>query len=134
MNFYIDTCIYRDYLENRKDKFRPLGDWAFELFKLIINEKHILIYSDLNIAELKFSFSEKKVLEIFDIFPEKIKISITNNNLNEAKELSKKHSLNINDALHSVIARENKAILITRDKHFLELSKIVEIKKPEELI
>ena len=34
--YYLDTCIWRDYFENRSDKFRPLGDWAFSLIKLII--------------------------------------------------------------------------------------------------
>ncbi len=30
---YVDTNIYLDFFLNRKDKLRPLGDFAFELFK-----------------------------------------------------------------------------------------------------
>jgi len=36
--------------------------------------------------------------------------------------------------LHSILARDNQAVLITRDKHFLKLLDICIIKKPEELI
>ena len=31
--YYFDTCIWRDYFEDRKDKFRALGDLAFYLIK-----------------------------------------------------------------------------------------------------
>jgi hypothetical protein len=33
---YIDAAIWRGLHENRSDRFRPLGDWAFELVKKII--------------------------------------------------------------------------------------------------
>ena len=37
--YYIDSNIWRDYFENRSDRFRPLGDWALMFFKeIIINE------------------------------------------------------------------------------------------------
>lgn len=29
--YYLDACIWRDYFENREDRFRPLGEWAFRL-------------------------------------------------------------------------------------------------------
>jgi hypothetical protein len=35
--YYLDTCIWVDYLENRQDRFRPLGDWALRLIKQIVN-------------------------------------------------------------------------------------------------
>jgi len=38
------------------------------------------------------------------------------------------------DALHAVLARDNKAIMVTRDKHFDELLDITKYKKPEEII
>jgi len=35
----------------------------------------------------------------------------------------------VKDALHAILARDNKAILVTRDKHFYDLADKVEIKK-----
>ena len=40
--FYLDTCIWRDYYENRSDNFRPLGEWALFLINKINQAK---IYS-----------------------------------------------------------------------------------------
>ena len=37
------------------------------------------------------------------------------------------------DILHAVLARDNKAVLVTRDFHFETLQDIVEIKAPEEI-
>ena len=34
--YYVDSAIWRDLHENRTDKFRPLGEWAFELFRKIL--------------------------------------------------------------------------------------------------
>lgn len=45
--YYLDTSIWRDFYENRTDRFRPLGEWAFELFRKIIREKSIVLYSEL---------------------------------------------------------------------------------------
>ena len=50
--FYLDSSIWRDYYENRKDKFRPLGEWALRLIKNIIENKNYILYSDFVIKEL----------------------------------------------------------------------------------
>jgi hypothetical protein len=51
MKYYIDTCIWRDYFENRNDKYRPLGEWAFRFIKKIINEDSLILFSDLVLEE-----------------------------------------------------------------------------------
>ena len=33
--YYVDTAIFRDYCENRVDRFRPLGEWALAFFKKV---------------------------------------------------------------------------------------------------
>lgn len=35
---------------------------------------------------------------------------------------------------HVILARDNNAIMVTRDEHFYKLTDIVSVKKPEELI
>ncbi|MBU1321694.1 MAG: PIN domain-containing protein [Nanoarchaeota archaeon] len=51
--YYLDTCIWIDYFEDRKDNFRPLGDWAFRLIKKIITDENVIIISDLVWFELR---------------------------------------------------------------------------------
>ncbi|MBI2047107.1 PIN domain-containing protein, partial [Candidatus Pacearchaeota archaeon] len=52
----------------------------------------------------------------------------------KAKDLSKKRDIPLFDALHALLARDQRATLVTRDKHFEKLSDIISYKKPEELI
>lgn len=134
--YYLDTCIWRDYFENRSDKFRPLGDWALELIKKIINEDDLIVYSDLIEEELLVELTKENVECIKSIIPNKILIecNTTLEQLKEAKKIGMNLKIPIKDALHAIIARDNNAIVVTRDKHFLDLQNIVKIKKPEELI
>ena len=134
--YYVDSCIWIDYFENRSDKFRPLGDWALDIIKKIIKEDSLFIISDHLINELENRYSSEELDKFFEIIPEKLIIRI-NTNEEQAKEASKiKNKLNIpfSDVLHAILARDNQAILVSRDKHFYELQKQIIIKKPEDLI
>jgi len=134
--YYLDSCIWRDYFENREDRFRPLGDWAFSLIKSIIQDNNVIIYSDLVEEELNEEFSEEKVKNIISIVPKEniLKVNSSAEQLKEAIKFSKQLKIPVNDALHAILARDNNATLVSRDKHFYELQKQVRIKKPEDLI
>ncbi|MFH0936197.1 MAG: PIN domain-containing protein [Candidatus Woesearchaeota archaeon] len=134
--YYIDSCIWVDYFENRSDKFRPLGEWALGIIKKIIKENGLFIFSDHLIDELETKYTSEKLNKFLEIIPEKLIIRI-NTNERQAKEAFKiKNKLKIpfGDVLHAILARDNNAILVTRDKHFYEIEKQVTIRKPEELI
>ena len=62
------------------------------------------------------------------------KVEIKEHQVKEAAKLSKKHNIPFGDALHGILARDNNAIMATRDHHFEQLSDIVSVKKPEDLI
>ncbi len=47
--FYIDTCIWRDYYENRSDNLKPLGEWALQFLKNAVNNDDLILYSDLTV-------------------------------------------------------------------------------------
>jgi len=135
--YYLDTSIWRDYYENRSDRFRPLGERALELINIIIENKDFILYSDLVVEELKVRYSEEEINKIFEIIYKRnllSKASISGSQVKEAAILCKKRKVAFGDALHAILARDNKAIMVTRDKHFFELIDIVEIKKPEDLI
>jgi len=81
-------------------------------------------------------FSEEDIKKIISIVPKEnlIKIKSSPEQLKEAIQISKKLKVPIKDALHVILAGDNNAIVVTRDKHFYELSEKVTIKKPEDLI
>ncbi len=134
--YYIDACIWRDFHENREDKFRPLGEWAFNLFRMIRETKSKALYSNLIIKELSISYTPEKIKEMFRIVEEEgllEKVEIKEEHLHETIRLKKLKKLPFNDLLHAILARDNQAILVTRDKHFEEFGDIVIVKKPEDL-
>ena len=133
--YYIDTCIWRDYLENREDRFRPLGQWALSLFQLIQENDEIILYSDIILDELRKRFSNAQINELFVSFEKCVfKVKITATQAQEARLLNEIRKTGFADALHAVLARDNDAILVTRDEHFSDLANVAHIKKPEDLL
>ncbi|HLC47406.1 MAG TPA: PIN domain-containing protein [Candidatus Nanoarchaeia archaeon] len=137
MKFYIDTCIWRDYFENRSDNFRPFGEWALELIRLIILKNDMILYSKVVIRELSEEYSHEEIENILSIAM-KInslkKVEVTDHQKIEARMLSKERGTAFADALHAVLARDNDAILVSRDRHFQDLTDIATVRKPEDLL
>ncbi|MBT4824756.1 PIN domain-containing protein [Candidatus Woesearchaeota archaeon] len=133
--YYIDTCIWRDYYENRTDRFRPLGEWSLFLLNKIIQDFDLIIISDFLLYELSLFLSKEEIKKLFEPYKNnlfKIKSSTRHHTL--AKSCAKKYLIPKQDALHFVLALEHNAILVTRDQHFNHVSEIIEVKKPEDLI
>ncbi len=134
--YYIDACIWRDYLENRSDNFRPLGEWALELIKKAIRSEEMILCSELVKDELREDLKEEEINDAFSIVPPNLflTVKISRKQIIETKEKSLVMRTPFKDTLHAVIARDNDAIMVTRDKHFLELLDIAKIRKPEDLL
>lgn len=134
--YYLDTCIWIDYFEDRTDNFRPLGERAFRLIKKILSESDLIMYSDIVDKELHKRYSLEKIQKLQGIIPPEALITVisTTKQLQESIILSRKLNIPKQDALHAILAKDNNAILISRDKHFYELEKQIQIKKPEDLI
>ncbi|MBU2637418.1 MAG: PIN domain-containing protein [Nanoarchaeota archaeon] len=134
--YYVDTQIWRDYYENRKDRFRPLGEWALRFFNQSVEQRDIIFYSGIVIDELKKQYDIEQIKKIFRIIPAKLlqKLATTTEQFHEALRLKAERKVPLGDAFHAVVARDNNAIVISRDRHFLLLEDIAPHKKPEELI
>jgi len=65
--YYVDVCIWRDLKDDRTDRFRPLGEWAFRFFALVRINKDLVLYSDIVITELLKEFEKKDIDELFAI-------------------------------------------------------------------
>lgn len=134
--FYIDTAIWMDLYENRKGfNNEPLGDFALKLFALIKADKKRLVISDILIKELESNYSIEQINGMIKPFEDIIeRIFVMKKQKDEAKIIAKERNLPPGDVLHSILARDNDLILITRDKHFNELIDISKSYKPEEII
>jgi len=135
--FYLDSAIWRDYSENRSDRFRPLGEWALTLINNALENEDFILYSEFVVKELKVKYSDEEINNILEIVSKRnllVKVDISKSQAKEAAILCEQRKVAFGDALHAILARDNNAIMVTRDKHFLELTDIAEVKKPEDLI
>lgn len=133
--YYIDTAIWRDFYEGRCEGFKPLGLWAFEFFRKVREEKGILLYSDIIEKELSIFLEKKMIGDLLNSISEFIqKVETKPEQVKEAYHLARMLRIPFADALHSILARDNNAVIITRDHHFNLLRSIADVKKPEELI
>ena len=135
VKYYIDTAIWRDLHENRKDKSKNLGELAFESLKKIRTNKEKIIYSDFVVEELSRAYDKQIIDKLFKGVSELLeKVEINEKQLKEAADLSKENKIPLGDAVHGVLARDSNAIMVTRDRHFRKLKDKITIKKPEDLI
>ena len=135
--FYLDTSIWRDYYENRSDSSKQLGRLALQFLLKIIKEDNLILYSDLVVQELMIKYSKEEIINILSIIYNLnllVKISISKEQAKEAADLCKKRKIPFADVLHTVLARDNRAVMVTRDRHFQRLIDIADIKKPEDLL
>jgi predicted nucleic acid-binding protein len=133
--FYLDTSVWRDYFEDRKDNMRPLGEFAFRFLKNCEERNDVVIVSNAVEKELLDHYARDRVNEVFLSFVEIIvKIEYSKEQSEEAFNFWKKEGKKfpLYDILHSIIARDSNAILITRDRHFEEIG-VAECAKPEDI-
>jgi|TARA_Y100000294_G_C8555945_1_gene337196 predicted nucleic acid-binding protein len=134
--YYLDTSIWIDLFEDRNEPNMPKGRWVQELVTKIIETNSKILYSDINIIELGVvGYSPQDVDNLLKKFkPILIFVESTEKELGKAKDLSLKRNVPKGDALHALIARDNKATLVTLDRHFKQLTDIIKSKKPQDII
>ncbi len=134
--YYVDTSIWMDLLEDRKGyNEEPLGEYALKLFAMIKAKECKLVISDLLIRELESNYSVEEINGMVLPFQTILeKVLVTKEQRDEAKKIAAERNLPPGDALHAIVARDNKYIMVTRDKHFKELHDITNHYKPEEII
>jgi predicted nucleic acid-binding protein len=132
--YYVDTSIFIDYIENRADSLRPLGEWAHRLLAHIAAEGGVLLVSDVLERELVGHGTQPGIDEISADFGIVVKrLRSTTSQCKEAASVAKARKVPLGDALHAVMARDEGAILITRDRHFHELCDIAVPYAPEQI-
>ncbi len=131
--FYVDTSVWRDYFEDRSDGVRPLGEFAFQFLKKCEKNESVVLYSEAVISE--FERFPEFIKEFQDSFRVSIAIVlVSEKQVAESEAIANKKAVPFGDALHAVLARDNNAMLVSRDRHFEELQEIVECCVPEKVI
>lgn len=124
------------FFEKRDESGLPKGKFAEELIKKIDIEGDKLIFSDVvrdEMMKLSYMMYEIELL-LSPLKKNLIYIRFGQKQFGRAKDTSKKRAILLLDALHALIARDCRAIMVTRDWHFKKLLDILSYKKPEELI
>jgi len=134
MKYFIDTCIWRDFYEDRFSKTgRPLGKYACGLFMRILKNKDQILLSSSIIRELKQRYTEEEIFNLLTLLIKNrtiVRIETTKSECLEARRLSLNRDIPYIDCLNAIQARNHKALLISQDRHFDGLSDIVKVIKP----
>ncbi|HJX05850.1 MAG TPA: PIN domain-containing protein [Candidatus Nanoarchaeia archaeon] len=136
--YIIDSCIWRDFYEDRVSKSgRPLGKYAYDLFVKILKRNDIVLFSEALVRELRKKYSEEEINEMLNLVRHigtLIRIEITDEEDAESRELSVKRSLPRFDCLNAVHSRNHNALLVSQDKHIIYgLSDVAKSLRPEEI-
>lgn len=135
--FYVDPNSGLDFALNRSDGVRPLGEFAFQFFKKCIRNRWKVLYSNAVLSELGRKMSPEQIEErCFKIISAQgllMKVCHADRQVAEAKAISKNEKLPFIDTLHAIIARDNNAVIISRNFHFERLLKIAKVFLPEEI-
>ena len=136
--YYLDTCIWRDFYEDRFGRSgKPLGSYASKLFIKIIRKKNKILFSEVIIRELKRDYDTREIKDMLNLLflsSVLVKVEIKEKDFTEAKKLVKEKHVPLGDALNAILARNNGAVLVTQDEHYLKLSHICKPVKPEHVI
>ena len=134
IKIYVDTNVYMDLFEGRKDKFRDLGEFALNVFRKVREGHYCLVISDWVLEEFKKFRDPKEIEQLLSGLKKEhlVRITTTPDDKKEARRLSQN---NFPDALHVVLAKKaNCFYLVTRNiQDFAEFQKYIEIAIPEEL-
>lgn len=135
---YIDTNIYLDYWENRIDKMRPLGEFAYNVIKRAISCEFIVVISNLLLQELGNHLNQQNINKIFEDlnrFSKLELVAVLEDEIKEARILAQKLDTGKNDAIHALVAKRAGAkYIVTRNlKDFEGMSDLIQPILPENI-
>jgi len=135
--YYVDTNIWLDLLESRSSSLKPFGEFAFQFFKKCLDRKNCVLYSQIVLDELTLRHSledvEKHCFGLFQRTNLLEFVPAAEWQKNEAVRIALSRGVSKSDAVHAILARDNNAVVITRDKHFNLLQDIAKSLTPEEV-
>ncbi len=134
--FYFDTSIWLDFFEKRDEPNLLKGQFITKLISKILENDDRIVYSEVVKNEMiEMGYTRYEVDDLFfSLRHVLIYTESDKKQFGKAKDLSKKRDIPLFDALHALLARDSRSILITRDWHFSKILDIIKARKPEEFI
>jgi predicted nucleic acid-binding protein len=136
--YLVDTCVWRDFFEERRNRYGgSLAEPAASgLMRILSMKSEILICREI-VRELRMKFTREEIESMFRIFEAtgQLKwIEPGEEEIQEARRISRERNIPFTDCVLAVFARSGGAIVVTRDHHFFSrLADVIEAKRPEEL-
>jgi len=132
---YIDTAIWRDYFEDRKDTKQELGKITDKLLKKLLKESFVIVVSNIVRRELLHKYTLEELESLFLPFKQNfVEVESTVDEYYDAHRMSMKYDVPFGDALHAVLARNHDALILTRDSDFKRLRGVCPFQKPEDFV
>lgn len=131
---YIDANVYLDYFEDRTDGIRPLGEFAFQVFKRALRCEFEIVISNKIMNEIdNHCRTAARLNALFEELLKKQKLIRINATIEE-KNKAKEHEAH-NDLLHYLLAeRTGCKFIVTRNiQHFSDFPGFVKAVLPEEI-
>jgi predicted nucleic acid-binding protein len=133
--YYLDTSIWLDLFEDKNQPGFPKGEYVNRLIYFIMEANGKIVISN---ATLKEIWNYGHIYPEFKIFLRSLRkiiifVRYSENQFRRARDISKKRQLPHFDALHAIIARDSRSIMVTRDRHFNDLKDIVVSLRPEDI-
>lgn len=121
--------------EDRNEPNLPKGDYAEAFIERVIAKDETLIYSNAVKVELEDQgYAWWEINRFFEPLAKVLEyVEYSGKQFTKAKDLAAKRNLPLMDALHAILARDCKAMLISRDRDFGKLKDIVKTEKPEDV-
>ncbi len=133
--YYLDTSIWLDFLEERDEPGFPKSALALQLIVKVLERSDSIVVSDIVLEELKsLGYSESDLDLLLTPIQAVIHyIEATKNQSQRARDLCAKRGLPFCDALHALIARDQRCTLITYDQDFQKLRDIIIPQTPRDV-
>lgn len=131
---YVDTNVFLDYIKDRRNHIRPLGELAYNLFRRVFACEFEIVISDITMTELKGELDRDEIKILLGPFYEagKLHLAVSDREMTEyARKLSWEREVPKKDCLHALIAAREGCIVVTRDEHFKSLQDIATTCFPE---
>jgi predicted nucleic acid-binding protein len=131
---YPDTNFYLDYLEDRSDKMRPLGEFAFSVLKRTFKCEFKIVMSYWVIKELEQHIAKERMARFIGELESMNKLIMVAKDYDDAIK-AKSLPTHYSDAMHIVLAMKAGAeFFVTRNiQHYLNMGHLIKVVLPENL-
>lgn len=131
---YVDTNIYLDLFEERKDNIKPLGEFAFQLFQKALACEFTIVISEPVLSEINRTTVNKQIAEEF-LQELKDAGKLICVRVQEEDRIKADCTQNYFDAMHAILARKAGCeYLVSRNLKDFEEFDFIETVLPEDLL